>query len=153
MYTSNNVDTCLTDWREHSPYYLAEQADCGVPDRQDSPGAEFLKDVRDAALAVWEASPDGEDYSDEASRIGQLSSGYGVFTVWTTEQWRTWVDLAMWQEDLYEFYSEGMSTEDVVDLPATAARIVGERLAMVILASLIEAREADEAESGDGEDD
>lgn len=152
MYTSN-VDKCLTDWREASPYYLASPADCASPDNADSPGATFLTAVRDATLAVWGEDSDSDDYTGEASRIAGLNSDGGVFTIWTDGQWATWVDLAMWQEDLSEYFGREIPTDKLSDLPAIVAGIIGERLSLAIFSSLIEAREQDDEESEEDESD
>lgn len=146
------VDDCITGWREASAFSLSVDAGCASPDNSESPGAVFLTEIRDAVLTAWEAEPDGDDYSDDASRIAGLSSDGGVFTIWTSEQWATWSDLAMWQEDLSEILGSSMDVESIPNLPVDAAGMIGERLALVIFDSLIEARDQDEADD-DSEDD
>lgn len=149
------VDDCVTGWREASAYSLANDAGCAAPDNSESPGAVFLTDVRDAALTAWEADPDGEDCTDKASRIARQDCDGGVFTAWSFDQWRTWSDLAMWQEDFSEILGNSMDTENIKNLPVDAAGMIGERLAKIIFDSLIEARDQDDAdddsEDGDNE--
>jgi hypothetical protein len=73
-----------------SPYELARIAECGDPDSQDSPGAQFLLNV---AGAIEEAREGDFDLDDLAHEVADAA-----IPVYTHALWMTFVDLGAYDE-------------------------------------------------------
>lgn len=76
----------------HGVYKLADMAGAASPDSKTSPGAEFLTGV---AESFQEAVDNGWFDEDSVHEIAD-----GAVPVYTHEMWKTFVDLAAWQEDV-----------------------------------------------------
>ncbi len=113
----NEIDT------DRTAYALARLAECGDPDHEDSPGAEFLGQTVDAlAEAVrWDAENDGgRDLSDIIAETAD-----GAVPIGTYELWRVFVDLTAYTEDTSELVSAGAH---LTDQARVALYLVAERL-------------------------
>jgi hypothetical protein len=78
-----------------SPWDLSglSYGDCGSPDRPDSAGAVWLRQVRDSALEAWTWAEQHDDTVDRVETAGE------AVPVYTYEVWRVFADLAGWQVD------------------------------------------------------
>lgn len=146
-----------TNIEQATLYRLATDADCGIPDSSDSPGAGVLFTVRTMVLESWaDAMPSDErgdvrdlldvDWSDTAHNIADAAP-----SVYTHELWSQFVDLAAYQE-FDEVVSDGLlevssdSTNDMgpsFTIPATCLYSIARRLASVLLESLVDALQTD----------
>jgi hypothetical protein len=87
----------IDEIRNASPYDLADMADCDCPDNRESSGAAMLACVRDS---VVKAIQDGSITLDDFDDRGQLHEiADGAPSVYTHTIWRTFVDLAAYQEE------------------------------------------------------
>lgn len=112
-------------------FELAGLADCASPDKLDSLGAQFLTLVADSVRETWAGAnkvtrrdwQDGDMAHDATD---------GCVPVYTYDVWRTFVDLAAWQEDVTEYGP----IDDMERAAMDALYMIGERLAMQLLAEL-----------------
>lgn len=131
----------------YSAHWLARDADCASPDKQDSPGAEFLLRIQDSVNYVDEESLANDHDDDLASELAHEMADSAV-PVGTHEMWQVFVDLAAYQEDPTEL---GATSEDMNRCAGVCLYLIGHRLAV----SLIEERKVElrghVSNDGDGE--
>ena len=121
-----------------SAYALANLADCATPDTPTSAGAAFLLGVQQTVRDDYERDDLNDDTAHEIADA--------AVPTYTGDLWRTFVDLAAYQEDPTE-----LGVEDGSDMDQ-AARVclymIAERLASALIEEI---READDDEAGDDE--
>jgi hypothetical protein len=110
-------------------YHMTNLADCASPDSLESPGAIFLTSVRDAVAEAidWRRENneptdlDGFQYDGGDHEIAD-----GAVPVYTYDVWRTFTDLAAWQEDPTELGADASDMEQAakVCLYMIASRLV-----------------------------
>jgi len=123
---------------ERSVYALSSDADCsGSPDSLDSAGADFLDNVRRAALEYFDYKPDADESDAYDAASEQLDS---VVPIYTHTLWTTFVDLGAYQED--DALEVGL--DDLTRVASYALYLIGERLFVSIIRELAEARDEDE---------
>lgn len=107
-------------------YVLAGYAECGTPERPDSPGAQFLLAVQDDAREAWnEATNDDRlDLTDEAHMVAD-----DAVPIYTHDVWATFVDLAAYQEDPTEHGTDGSDMEQAAKM---CLYMIAERLAITL---------------------
>ena len=111
-----------TEYDIPKAYVLARMADCAAPDSEDSPGAHFLEMVADSVVEAVEYDDDRDDIPSQAADE--------CVPIYTYDVWRTFVDLAAWQEDPTELGADGSDMEQAAKV---CLYIIGERLAWAIL--------------------
>lgn len=93
-------------------------------DGLESPGAVFLRDVRDAVAEALENDPanlDGDEWQHEAAD--------GAVPIYTYEAWKTFIDLQGWESD---------HAEEVFGLTTESAQAVLYYLADEVMMALIQ---------------
>jgi hypothetical protein len=130
----SNLSDAVESIRERVCYDLTDLADCADPDYGDSPGAQYLRAVRDSVLEWWEDERDTSD-PDEASheRVDSL------VPIYNHERWTTFVDLAAYHEDLDDFGRP----DDMTDAAGVALYLVGRRLFEALAQELADAKDED----------
>ena len=103
-------------------YVLARMADCASPDREDSPGAHYLEMV---AYSVVEAVENDDNRDDIPFQAADE-----CVPIYTYDVWRTFVDLAAWQENPTDYGADGSDMEQAAKV---CLYIIGERLAAAML--------------------
>lgn len=111
-----------TEYKVPSAYVLAGMADCASPDSLDSMGAQFLTAVARATVESLEYEGDREDIPWTAADQ--------CVPIYTFDVWRTFTDLAAWQEDPTEYGADGSDMEQAAKV---CLFVIGERLAWAIL--------------------
>ena len=114
--------TTETEYMVPNPYVLASMADCASPDSEDSPGARFLGLVADNVVEAVENDDNRDDIPFQAADE--------CVPIYTYDVWRTFVDLAAWQEDPTELGRDGSDMEQAAKV---CLYIIGERLAAAVL--------------------
>lgn len=123
---------------------LASMADCGSPDSNTSPGAEFLRGIANDMPDVMARIDAGEDMSDVASQTADNAPDYRTHT-----RWQEFTDLTAWQEDISEFGGSLHRDEDLTNTVAgVALYIIAERLVY----ALIEEARSQEENDDDNDD-
>lgn len=107
---------------ERSVFRIASDVDCGSPDARSSEGAEFLREVWQATLT--EIENEGADVNLDAIRDRAEYVVDGAMPVYTHDIWRTYVDLAAYNEDLDGFESSSMTVSAQVALMMIGERVV-----------------------------
>ena len=112
----------MAEYEIPNPYVLAGMADCASPDTKDSPGARFLGLVADSVVEAVENEGDRDDIPWTAADQ--------CVPIYTFDVWRTFTDLAAWQEDPTELGADGSDMEQAAKV---CLYIIGERLAAAML--------------------
>lgn len=112
----------MSDYKIPNAHILARMAECAAPDTSESPGARFLTLVADSVLELVAESEDGDE-------IPFLAAD-GCVPIYTHNVWRTFTDLAAWQEDPTEY---GADASDMEQAAKVCLAIIGERLAAAVL--------------------
>lgn len=131
---------------------LAEShmADCGSPDRTDSPGAVFLDGVRRDTLDLIErvgvdVDPDTIDDDGELHTIADEAPDYR-----TPQRWAEFVDLQAYEEDVTDL-GEVDGNDLTRSVAGVALFMIADRLARAIVNQVRDAvLEADEDEAEGG---
>jgi len=113
----------------HTPYALADLADCASPDTPTSPGAEFLLGIQSAVNDADVADLAEGDHHDLAHEIADSAPD-----VYTHARWREFVDLCAYQEEP-EF---GDWPDDLTEAAGIALYQIAYRLAERLLRERIE---------------
>lgn len=113
-----------TPLSELNAWHLANIADCGTPDRLDSPGALVLLSVRDR-VAEYLANPD-DDTEDAAHEIAD-----GSPSIYTHELWTEFVDLAAYNED--DELADYGGADTLTGSAMLAVYVIARRLAATLL--------------------
>lgn len=121
----------MSDIREMGPYRLAALADCGSPVGLDSPGAEWLRSVRDAAVECHEYFDRERTRFDRDEAVTEIADS--AVPVYNIDRWSVFVDLAAWREDPYEVASSGL---DMTELAGVALYMIAERLVLAVFEAL-----------------
>lgn len=136
----NRLET-LHEIRGYSPYWLSisDLADCGEPDRRDSPGALLLTSTRDAFLTWMENHPEAtaDDICEGVSEIVQDQVDYR-----THGKWQEFVDLCAYEEEP----ETGPWPSDLDEAADAALNQILERMVFAF------ARMIEEAEEPEGDD-
>lgn len=88
-------------------YALASHAGTYSPDRDDSPGADFLRSVAEDAAELWQDH--AGDYPDDPGACLHLTDDRaheiadGAVPVYTATLWATFVDLGAYMEDASDY--------------------------------------------------
>jgi hypothetical protein len=128
--------------RNASAYTLANMA--GVDGPQESWGAEWLTDLRDAAVERFDylanegRTDEGDDWSDLAHELLAENDYDAPYVVGTVQAWSIFVDLGAWDVDLSDLgvnFSD-LGVDDVSKIPAVALGIVAGNLLTQVLEAL-----------------
>lgn len=157
----------LQDIREYNAFHLADRAECGEPssivregdiDSANSPGADFLDSVRTDFLEAVEYSmgtdntaPSADDIRTAVAALqedGAHEIADGAVPVYTHEMWRTFVDVAAWQED--DEYGDGWG-DDLTKAAMRALYQIANRLVLALASELEEWADALEESETDAE--
>ena len=122
---------------EHNAYVLARMADCASPDTLESPGAVFLLRVADD---VAEALDDEDTDRDDAPH--EIADA--AVPIYTYDVWRTFVDLAAYQEDPTELGADGSDMEQAAKV---CLYMIADRLARALFEEHDEQEPDDEDEA------
>lgn len=109
---------------EYNPFEQAKLANCGHPDAIDSPGAKFLDTVQLCALEARRDDMGSEEAIDNSRECVPLCAH---------EFWRTFVDLAPYQE-----HEATVLSDDITMCAQPALEEIAERLTGVLLEELAE---------------
>lgn len=146
----------LENIRKRPVYALASDmttyAGTATPDAPDSDGANLLSAARDAVVEQVDylidademGSPGDVRYALEnmAEEIGELMDS--VPSAYTATIWRTYVDLAAYQTDLYnDLYGDG-GAEDMTRVADITLVLIAEQVGRQLIDELIEANDEDE---------
>ena len=107
-------------------YQLARLADCDDTDTLESPGAQFLLEVRDDVLQTF---LEDNWSSDTYATVWGIADN--AVPVMTHDIAKTFVDLCAYREDLSDHVTD--SGHDMVQLMQLAVYQIGERLASALL--------------------
>jgi hypothetical protein len=119
--------------KEWTTFRLALEADVGAPDAVDSPGAQWLNTIREAAVEFYEYNKeDGDEDVDDGLHL----VADGIIPVYTHEAWLVFTDLAVWAEDLLEHSLP--PEEDMTRRAMMLLYNVAERLSRTIYTQLVE---------------
>lgn len=88
----------LQDLKDASPYELARIAGCASPDSRTSPGAEILREVRDAVVERWEAGRFDWDSSNADGDLIDECAAEGIIPTYVHERMMLFVDLGAYAE-------------------------------------------------------
>lgn len=114
-------------------WQLARMASCADPDKAQtaenpgSPGAVFLHRCADDARDLFDSHPDVRDREDYVSEYAG-----GAVPVYTYDLWRTFVDIAAWDEDPGEVGEAG----DITRAAGYCLYLVAHRLIYAVLEDL-----------------
>jgi hypothetical protein len=146
--------TAVTDSirHDHSPFHLADLADCTSPAGPDSPGARFLASIaRDVAERFGD---DSMEPAELAGIVGDLTDGDGAHEIadsavpiYTHDRWATFVDLGAYNED-----PAGELGDDGSDLTQTAGAalyMIARRLVVALAEELSAALDDDDEDAED----
>lgn len=125
---------------QHTIYALARLADCADPDSEASPGAYFLSNVADTVAEVLENAIDGGYRQDAISEAADA-----LVPTYTAEVWRTFTDLAAWQEDVTDLCGDDT---DMTQRAKVALYMIAERL----LTALCEEADENDNDNADGKE-
>ena len=106
-------------------YVLARMADCASPDSLESMGARFLTAVAESTLSAIQ-------HDDDRDEIPWTVADQCV-PIYTYDVWRTFVDLAAYNEDPTDLGADGSDMEHAAKV---CLYIIGERLAAAILGKM-----------------
>lgn len=115
-----------TELKALNAYQLARLADCDDPDTLESPGAQFLLEVRDDVLQTF---LEDNWSSDTYATVWGIADN--AVPVMTHDIARVFVDLCAYREDLSDRVTD--SGHDMVQLMQLAVYQIGERLAGALL--------------------
>ena len=117
-------------------YVLAGMADCATPDTPTSPGAQYLDRVARDVLDWWEDA-DADDRESIADYPHDVVAELGdqAVPIYTRDIWAAFVDLGAYAEDPTELGEDGSDMERAA---AACLYLIGERLAVALLAELVE---------------
>jgi hypothetical protein len=118
-----SLATILDDVRERTVWSLAREADTCDPDALTSPGGNFLDRVRDAFIEAIEYLDDPT--ADEIRDLDSFEYVDSSVPIYTSDLWRTFVDLAAYNEDVSEWGDMG---DDLNKAASTALFIIADRL-------------------------
>jgi hypothetical protein len=106
-------------------------AGCADPDGPDSPGALFLSAVADEEYEQWYACGPDIDETDAAHEIAD-----GAVPAYTHDMWRTFVDLAAYNEtDEHGLMADALTSgDDIGKVAAIALYQIAERLVYALIA-------------------
>lgn len=143
MTTTTNIKRARTvaTLRDLSTWRLADMADSpSAPDNESSPGAVFLRSVRDDLADRLEYADDVaiDDFEDEIHEIADSAPD-----VYTTRRWAEFVDLAAWGEDPTDL---GADATDMTAAAGVCLYMIAERLARALLDLAIETETDETAE-------
>ncbi|WLW38545.1 hypothetical protein [Streptomyces phage Vanseggelen] len=132
----------IEDIKGRGPVRLAGDAETLDPDTQDSPGARFLKSVRDSVVESVEyvAGSDGLSLAEAAEfvrdgdAIGEIADS--APSVYTHQLWSEFLDLGGYREDLE---AHELNVADLNVIPGVALYHIAWRLASVLLEEIIDA--------------
>lgn len=119
------ADDRLTVWQ------LARLAECLDPDSSSTPGADFLRGIREACSAAIE-----EGYADEDSAHEIADSAVPIYT---HKRWGAFVDIGAYEEDPSEL---GADASDLTAAAGVCLYLVAHRLASRLLEEAEEDEEA-----------
>ncbi len=118
--------------KEWTTFRLALEAGVGVPDAVDSPGAQWLNTIREAAVEYYEYNKeDGDEDVDDGLHL----VADGIVPVYTHEAWLVFTDLAIWTEELSD---PSMVEPDMTTTARVMLYYVAERLSRTIYTRLVE---------------
>lgn len=147
--------------RKRSVYALASDmttyADgTAAPDAPDSDGANLLSAARDAVVEQVDYLIDADEMGNPGDvrhalenmveNIGELMDS--VPSAYTATIWRTYVDLAAYQTDLYNDYYGDDGAEDMTRVASITLALIAEEMGRQLIDELIEANDKDEDEEG-----
>ena len=112
----------MTEYEIPNPYVLAGMAGCASPDTEDSAGALFLTLVADSVRDLVAEDEDRDEIPFQAADE--------CVPIYTHKVWRTFVDLAAWQEDPTDLSADASDMEQCAKV---CLLMIGERLAWAIL--------------------
>jgi len=133
------TDELTADIARRSAFNLAGDAECASPDTSDSPGADFLKGVRDSVLDQWESVDDIHE-PNYAGTVHEIADA--AVPIYTHNMWSAFVDLAAYQEDPTEL---GVNGSDMGQAAGVCLYMIAERLAYALFAEIAEAIDEDAA--------
>ncbi|WJN63166.1 Ocr-like antirestriction protein [Streptomyces phage phiScoe44] len=123
-------------------WHLSHMVDVTSPDGEDSPGASFLKGIRDSVVeqveylveqgSTVEEAVESIRYNGSDSEIAD-----GAVPIYTYLKWQTFTDIAAWEVDLAEI----TDVSEPMDLDKQS------NLALYLVASNLVSMLLDEAES------
>lgn len=118
-----SLASILDDVRGRTVWSLAREANSYSPDDETSPGGEFLDSVRTAFVEAVEylTEPDADDIRN----LDPFEYVDGSVPVYTSNLWRTFVDLGAYNEDVSEWGDFG---DDLNKAASLALFVIGERL-------------------------
>ena len=145
--------------RKRSAYTLADDmtnhAGTAMPDAPDSDGANLLSAARDAVVEqvdyLIDADEMGSPYDvryaleNMVEEIGDLMDS--VPSVATGTIWRTYVDLAAYQTDLYADLYGNDGVEDMTRVASVTLALIAEEMGRQLIDELIEANNEDEEDN------
>ena len=114
----------------YTTWQLARMASCADPDKAQtaenpgSDGAVFLHRCADDARELFDSHPDTREREDY---VGEYADG--AVPVYTCDLWRTFVDLAAWEEDP----SDVGEPEDMTSAAGICLYLIADRLIRAIL--------------------
>lgn len=133
---AEDIHASYLHWMEEaSAYRLAELADCGAPDSNDSPGAEILEEVRDAVIQVWRAGRFDYDTERFDHDLAMECAEEGIIPAMDYEIVALFADLAAWTEHS-EFTEKGKWEGYFIDLFKGAISQITERAAIAFVAEV-----------------
>lgn len=125
-------------------YSIAHAADVYLPDSDNSPGAEWLRTLRDAAVETFDLDDNGGEVSDTVSQMLAENEGDAPYVIGTHRAWSVFVDLGAYNEDLTDLGYESIPANDLSKAVDLALYQVAERVLYGALEAL-----AQEAETED----
>ncbi|WLW38616.1 hypothetical protein [Streptomyces phage Verabelle] len=123
-------------------WHLSSMVDVTSPDGEDSPGASFLKGVRDSVVEQVEYLVEQGSTVEEAVESIRYNGSDGEIAdsavpIYTYLKWQTFTDIAAWEVDLAEI----TDVSEPMDLDKQS------NLALYLVASNLVSMLLDEAES------
>jgi hypothetical protein len=123
-------------------WHLSHLVDVTSPDGQESPGAVFLRGIRDSVIEQVEYLVEaGEDVESAVESLryngGDSEIADGAVPIYTYLKWQTFTDLAAWEVDLAEItdVSEPMDLDKQSNL---ALYLIASNLVSILLDELAE---------------
>lgn len=116
-------------------YTLASMAECGAPDKLESPGAYVLAFVRNSVVETWD-NDGGKDLGDNHWEDLILGIANDAPSVYTHTRWLEFVDLCAYSEWEEASSIYGSQLEDLDQVAHLCLCVIAERLAHACLEAL-----------------